>query len=87
MINRLRKIGFGVAVEPVGAFYVFANAKKFTTNSLKFSFKLLEETGVGTAPGLNFGSNAEGYIRFSYANSIENISKGLDRIEQYLKRS
>jgi aspartate/methionine/tyrosine aminotransferase len=87
MIERLRKIGFGVAVEPVGAFYVFANAKKFTTNSLKFSFKLLEETGVGTAPGINFGSNAEGYIRFSYANSIENISKGLDRIEQYLRGS
>lgn len=87
MIGRLRKIGFGVAVEPVGAFYVFANAKKFTTNSLKFSFKLLEETGVGTAPGINFGSNAEGYIRFSYANSIENISKGLDRIEQYLRGS
>lgn len=87
MIERLRKIGFGVAVEPVGAFYVFANAKKFTNDSLKFSFKLLEETGVGTAPGINFGSNAEGYIRFSYANSIENISKGLDRIEQYLKGS
>jgi aspartate/methionine/tyrosine aminotransferase len=87
MIERLRKIGFGVAVEPVGAFYVFANAKDFTNDSLKFSFKLLEETGVGTAPGINFGSNAEGYIRFSYANSIENISKGLDRIEQYLRGS
>ncbi len=40
-----------------------------------------------TAPGINFGSNAEGYIRFSYTTSIENISKGLDRIEQYLKGS
>jgi len=87
MIERLRKIGFGVAVEPVGAFYVLANAKKFTDDSLKFTFKLLEETGVGTAPGINFGSNAEGYIRFSYANSIENISKGMNRIEQYLEGS
>jgi aspartate/methionine/tyrosine aminotransferase len=87
MIERLRKIGFGVAVEPVGAFYVLANAKDFTNDSLKFAFKLLEETGVGTAPGINFGSNAEGYIRFSYANSIENISKGMDRIEQYLEGS
>ena len=85
MIERLRKIGFGIAVEPVGAFYVLANAKKFTNDSLKFAFKLLEETGVGTAPGINFGSNAEGYIRFSYANSIENISNGLDRIEKYLE--
>lgn len=87
MIERLRRIGFGVAVEPVGAFYVLANAKDFTNDSLKFAFKLLEETGVGTAPGINFGSNAEGYIRFSYANSIENISKGMDRIEQYLEGS
>ncbi len=87
MIERLRKIGFGVAVEPVGAFYVLANAKDFTSDSLKFAFELLEETGVGTAPGINFGSNAEGYIRFSYANSIENISKGLDKIEKYLERS
>ena len=87
MIERLRRIGFGVAVEPVGAFYVLANAKDFTNDSLKFAFKLLEETGVGTAPGINFGSNAEGYIRFSYANSIENISNGMDRIEQYLEGS
>jgi len=85
MIQRLRKIGFRMAVEPTGAFYVFANAKRFTNDSLKFSSELLEKTGVGTAPGIDFGRNAEGYIRFSYANSIENISKGMDRIEQYLK--
>lgn len=84
-IQRLRKIGFGIAVEPTGAFYVLANAKRFTNDSLKFSSELLEKTGVGTAPGIDFGRNAEGYIRFSYANSIENISKGMDRIEKYLK--
>jgi len=85
MIQSLRKIGFGIAVEPTGAFYVLANAKRFTNNSLEFSYELLEKTGVGTAPGIDFGRNAEGYIRFSYANSIENISEGMDRIEQYLK--
>ncbi len=85
MIQRLRKMGFGIAVEPNGAFYVLANAKRFTNDSLKFSSKLLENTGVGTAPGIDFGKNAEGYIRFSYANSIENISEGMDRIEEYLK--
>ncbi len=83
-IERLRKIGFGVAVEPAGAFYVLANAKNFTGNSLKFAFELLEETGVGVTPGIDFGRNAEGYLRFSYANSIENISEGMDRLEQYL---
>ena len=84
IIKRLRKIGFGVAVEPTGAFYVLANAKKFTDNSLKFAFELLEKTGVGVTPGIDFGHNAEGYIRFSYANSMENISLGMDKLEQYL---
>jgi len=84
IIKRLRKIGFGVAVEPTGAFYVLANAKKFTDDSLKFAFELLEKTGVGVTPGIDFGHNAEGYIRFSYANSIENISLGMDKLEQYL---
>jgi len=85
MVQRLRKIGFRIAVEPTGAFYVFANAERFTNDSLKFSTELLEKAGVGTTPGIDFGRNAEGYIRFSYASSIENISKGLDRLEQYLE--
>ncbi|HID90975.1 TPA: pyridoxal phosphate-dependent aminotransferase [Candidatus Bathyarchaeota archaeon] len=82
-IKRLREIGFGIAVEPTGAFYVLANAKRFTDDSLKFAFELLEKTGVGVAPGIDFGRNAEGYLRFSYANSIENISAGMDRLERY----
>ncbi len=85
MIKRLREIDFSIAVEPTGAFYVFANAKKFTNDSLKFSFEVLEEVGVGVTPGIDFGSNAEGYIRFSYANSVENISAGLNKLEQYLE--
>jgi len=85
IIKRLRKIGFGVTVEPTGAFYVLANAKKFTNDSLKFAFELLEKAGVGVTPGMDFGRNAEGYIRFSYANSIENISLGMDRLERYLE--
>ena len=84
-IERLRKIGFGVAVEPIGAFYVLANAKNFTDDSLKFAFELLEKISVGVTPGIDFGRNAEGYVRFSYTNSIENISEGMDRLEQYLK--
>lgn len=82
-IKRLREIGFGIAVEPTGAFYVLANAKRFTDDSLKFAFELLEKTGIGVAPGIDFGRNAEGYLRFSYANSIENISAGMDRLERY----
>ena len=86
MLSRLREIGFGVKVDPTAAFYVLADAGKFSGDSYKFAFDILEETGVGVAPGIDFGNNAEGFIRFSYTNSIENIREGLDRLELYLKR-
>jgi aspartate/methionine/tyrosine aminotransferase len=85
MISRLRQIGFGVSVEPTGAFYVFANARRFTGDSYSFAFEILENAKAGITPGVDFGSNAEGYVRFSYANSLENIKEGLDRIERYLQ--
>lgn len=84
MIQRLREMGFGITVEPTGAFYVFANAGKFTDDSYAFAFDVLEKAKVGITPGVDFGSNGEGYVRFSYANSMENIAEGLRRIEQYL---
>jgi aspartate/methionine/tyrosine aminotransferase len=85
MIHRLRALGFGLTVEPKGAFYILANAKHLCANSYDLAFEILEKAGVGVTPGIDFGQNAEGYIRFSYANSLENIKKGLDRIESYLK--
>jgi aspartate/methionine/tyrosine aminotransferase len=85
MLDGVRELGFTVAVEPTGAFYIFANAKKFTKNSYKFAFDLLEKTDVGITPGIDFGSGGEGYIRFSYATSIENIKEGLRRIGRFLK--
>jgi len=86
MIKRLREIGFGITVEPTGAFYVFANAKKFTNNSYKFAFEILEKAKVGVTPGIDFGSGGEGYIRFSYANSLDNIKEGLARIQRFLNQ-
>lgn len=84
MVKRLREIGFGITAEPTGAFYVFANARQFTDDSYKFAFEILEKARVGITPGIDFGLNGEGYVRFSYANSIENIEEGLRRIEEYL---
>ncbi|HEO64881.1 MAG TPA: pyridoxal phosphate-dependent aminotransferase [Spirochaetes bacterium] len=86
MIQRLKGMGFTLDVEPQGAFYVFANAKAFTKDSRAFAFRVLEETYVGIAPGIDFGTGGEGYLRFSYANSMENIEKGLDRLEGFLHR-
>lgn len=85
MIRRLMEMGFGITVEPNGAFYVFANARHISMDSYKLAFDILEKAHVGVTPGIDFGKNGEGYLRFSYANSMENIEKGLDRIEQYLK--
>ncbi len=85
MISRLRELGFGITVEPTGAFYVLANAKHLDSDSYRLAFDILEKAHVGVAPGIDFGSNAEGYLRFCYANSLENIREGMDRIERYLK--
>jgi len=85
IIKRLREIGLGIAVEPTGAFYILGNIKAFSTNSYEMAFDILEKAHVGVTPGIDFGKNCEGYLRFSYANSIENIGEGIDRIERYLK--
>ena len=84
MIRRLREMGFGITVEPTGAFYVFANAKHISNDSYRLAFDILEKARVGVTPGIDFGPNAEGYLRFSYANSLENIAEGMDRLERYL---
>ncbi len=86
LIPRLKELGFGITVEPTGAFYVLANAKRFSKNSYQLAFDILQEAKVGVAPGIDFGSNAEGYLRFCYANSMENIIEGMNRLERYLER-
>ncbi|MFZ5515572.1 MAG: pyridoxal phosphate-dependent aminotransferase [Candidatus Zhuqueibacterota bacterium] len=85
IIDRLRDIGFGISVEPTGAFYVFANCHRFRSNSYDFAFELLEKAKVAVTPGIDFGANGEGFLRFSYANSIEKIAIGMDRLAAYLK--
>jgi (5-formylfuran-3-yl)methyl phosphate transaminase len=84
MIRRLREMGLGITVEPTGAFYVFANARHLSEDSYALAFEILEKACVGVTPGIDFGKHGEGYLRFSYANSMENIAEGLDRLEAYL---
>ena len=86
LIPRLKELGFGITVEPTGAFYILANAKRFSKDSYRLAFDILQEAKVGVAPGIDFGSNAEGYLRFCYANSMENIIEGMNRLERYLER-
>jgi aspartate/methionine/tyrosine aminotransferase len=83
MIERIKGLGLGITVEPTGAFYVFANAKHISEDSYALAFDILEKAHVGVAPGIDFGRHGEGYLRFSYATSMENIEKGMDRLEKY----
>lgn len=70
--------------DPSGAFYVFPNITGTGMDSSTLQSRILEEAGVATIPGTSFGSYGEGYIRLSYANSIENINKAVDRIGNLL---
>lgn len=85
MLAEMKRHGFNVEVEPTGAFYVLVNMGSFTKDSRSFAMDILELTGVGVTPGIDFGPGAEGYIRFSYANSEKNIVEGISRVATYLK--
>ncbi|MGH7275599.1 MAG: pyridoxal phosphate-dependent aminotransferase [Candidatus Rokuibacteriota bacterium] len=83
MIAGLRALGFGVAFEPTGAFYVLANARHFAKDSVRLANEILESAHVAVTPGAAFGQNAEGYLRFSYAASLERIHEGLARLDRF----
>ena len=84
MVAGLKRIGLGVGAPPTGAFYVLANARAYTSDSLRFAFEILDRAHVGVTPGVDFGRNAEGYLRFSYAAGLDRIEEGLERIGRFL---
>lgn len=85
MVDLFRELGFGVPVTPQGAFYVFADASRFTDDSYAFAFELLEGAGVGVAPGIDFGEAGRRAIRLSYASSEDVIREAARRIGRYLE--
>jgi aspartate aminotransferase len=72
--------------KPQGAFYVFPNIQRLKKTSTQVSNALLEEAGVAVLPGSSFGRYGEGYLRLSYANSIENIETALERMRKAFER-
>jgi aspartate/methionine/tyrosine aminotransferase len=84
LLAGLAKLGFKIPVPPTGAFYVFVNARHLAADSYALAFDILEKVKVGVAPGIDFGPGGEGFLRFSYANSLENLQEGLSRLETYL---
>jgi aspartate/methionine/tyrosine aminotransferase len=70
---------------PQGAFYAFPNVRNLGLSSDELADRLLQEAGVALLPGTAFGENGDGYLRLSYANSMENIEQALGRIEGFVK--
>ncbi|MGG6432258.1 aminotransferase A [Anoxybacillus sp. D401a] len=83
--DRLCAMGFHVQ-KPNGAFYIFPSIATFHHSSFEFALKLAKEAKVAVVPGSAFSTYGEGYIRLSYACSIDALQKGLDRIESYIKK-
>lgn len=86
IVDGLNAIDGISCVKPAGAFYVFPNIKELGMKSSELQDRLLEEAGVAALAGTSFGPEGEGYLRFSYANSLENIEKALGLVENLLAR-
>ena len=86
IVDGLNKIVGITCTKPHGAFYAFPNITGTGMNSRKLGDQLLQNAGVAVLPGISFGEYGEGYLRLSFANSVENIKKALDRIEKSLKK-
>jgi aspartate/methionine/tyrosine aminotransferase len=86
MVAGLNKIKGFRCQKPRGAFYVFPNIEGTGWNSKKLADALLEEAGVACLSGTSFGGFGEGFIRFSIANSVDNIQKALDRVNTWAEK-
>jgi aspartate aminotransferase len=84
IVDGLNAIDGISCLKPRGAFYVFPNVKEVGLNCRQLADRLLQQGGVAVLPGTSFGQHGDGYLRFSYANSVTNIKEGLDRIRQTL---
>ena len=85
LVKGLLELGFIIPAQPEGAFYVYADASRFTDDSFAFCWSLLEENHIAVTPGADFGHvNASRYVRFSYTTSLEQIEKALSRMAKRL---
>ncbi len=85
LVHALREMGMD-CFEPFGAFYVFPSIKKFGMTSEEFANRLLQEEKVAVVPGTAFGDCGEGFLRISYAYSLEDLKKALERLERFVRK-
>lgn len=86
LFDGLTSMGFEIAVKPEGAFYLYADASRFTNDTMEFARNLLKETGIAITPGIDFGEhNAKQYLRFAYTTGIEQLEEALIRLQRFLQ--
>lgn len=87
LLAALTSLGFGIPAKPEGAFYVYADCSRYTTDSFTFARELIDEAGVAITPGIDFGHAApEKYLRFSYTTSMERLEEGMRRLREFLAK-
>jgi aspartate/methionine/tyrosine aminotransferase len=84
LVDGLRRLGFHVPVVPEGAFYVFADARAFGSDSVALARAILEKAQVAVTPGIDFGVEGEGFVRFCYAASEDSLREALARLAETL---
>ena len=85
LLHAFKEIGLE-CFEPFGAFYVFPSIKEFNMTSEEFATRFLKEEKVAVVPGTAFGACGEGYLRISYAYSIENLKIAIERLKIFVER-
>ena len=86
VVEGLNKLPGVSCIVPKGAFYAFPNVSRTGWKAKALASALLEDAGVATIGGPDFGVHGEGYMRLSYANSAENIARALERMGEFLER-
>ncbi|UXD86527.1 pyridoxal phosphate-dependent aminotransferase [Thalassolituus hydrocarboniclasticus] len=85
LLEALPQLGFGVPVAPDGAFYIYADASRFTSDSLSFCSQVLRETGVAITPGVDFGEHEAGsHVRFAFTTRLERLQEAVARLQNWL---
>lgn len=86
LLPELREMGLNIPIDPKGAFYIYADASRYTRDSLGFCKQVLKETGVVITPGVDFGTHhAQQHIRFAYTSSMDRLGEGVARLRDYLQ--
>ena len=85
IVPALKALGFGVPVDPDGAFYVYLDCSAFSTDSSHFAHHMLQEIGVAMTPGLDFGmAEPQRYLRLSYATHLDRLREAVERMRVWL---